>query len=178
VLVQRVVLVCLQQRGAISGALEGNLQYVTDRGPGAVRHHGNAVGHEDRFVDVVRDQHDRLAVITPDALDLVLQGGYRTQHRGDAARGGEDQWSEARGQRRVVKDAWSKTRGSTRVAFCDQRVVADVWSDASGVSSWIFVSRQTLQMPKFDESLDWGCGAPSESNEISHQEQTSVLPER
>jgi hypothetical protein len=78
----------------------------------------------------------------------------------------------------VVKDAWSKTRGSTRVAFWDQRVAEDVWSDGSRVSSWIFVSRQTLQMPKFGESLDRDCDAPSESNEISHQEQTSVLPER
>jgi hypothetical protein len=78
----------------------------------------------------------------------------------------------------VVRDACLTVRGWTRVAFWDQRVAADVWSNASGVSSWIFVSRQTLQMPKFAESLDWGCGAPSESSEISHQEQTSVLPER
>ena len=63
------------ERLAVARAREVDRHRGPERrpGPGGQRH--DAVGEQERLVDVVGDQHHRLLVALPDALDLVLQRG-------------------------------------------------------------------------------------------------------
>ncbi len=71
------------QRGAVAGPVERHPELGAERGVRAGPERDDAVGEEDRLVDVIGDQHHRLPLRLPDRGDLVLElgAGQRVERR-------------------------------------------------------------------------------------------------
>jgi len=61
--------------GSFSRPGEINVEDPSDTCTGTAFEYGDTISQEQRFIDVVGDEHDGAFVLGPDALDLVLEFG-------------------------------------------------------------------------------------------------------